>query len=66
MAEEEAEEDNLHIINLEQTVIDVQKITMKFRMTQEESSSLKEYMIRTVKGQNQYHYLTALDESALK
>lgn len=62
LLKEEAEEDNLHIINLEQTVIDVQKITMKFRMAQEESSSLKEYMIRTVKGQNQYHYLTALDE----
>lgn len=62
LAEEAAEEDNMHIINLEQTVIDVQKVTMKFRMAQEESSSLKEYMIRTVKGQNQYHYLTALDE----
>ncbi len=61
-AEEEADEDNMHIINLEQTVIDVQKVTMKFRMAQEESSSLKEYMIRTVKGQNKYHYLTALDE----
>ncbi len=62
LAEEEADEDNMHIINLEQTVIDVQKVTMKFRMAQEESASLKEYMIRTVKGQNQYHYLTALDE----
>ena len=63
IAEAEAieEDDSLQVINLEQTVINVKKVTMKFRLAQEESSSLKEYMIRTIKGQNHYHYLTALD-----
>ncbi|MGN0432255.1 MAG: ATP-binding cassette domain-containing protein [Lachnospiraceae bacterium] len=61
-AEAEWEDDALQVINLEQTVIDVKHVTMKFRLAQEESSSLKEYMIRTVKGQNHYHYLTALDD----
>lgn len=59
----EAEEDEafLKIIDLDQEVIKVNNVTMRFRLAQEESSSLKEYMIRTVKGQNHYHYLTALD-----
>lgn len=54
------------VINLEQTVIKVSHVTMKFRMAQEESSSLKEYFIRTVKGKNQYEYLTALNDINLE
>ena len=58
---EEKQDDDFEIINLEQEIIKVKNVTMRFRLAQEESSSLKEYMIRTVKGQNHYHYLTALD-----
>lgn len=54
------------VINLEQTVIKVSHVTMKFRMAQEEPSSLKEYFIRTVKGKNQYEYLTALNDINLE
>lgn len=59
---EEEQEETLKVINLEQTVIDVQHVSMQFKMAQDEASSLKEYLIRTVKGQNHYHYLMALDD----
>lgn len=58
--EKEREDKNLSVINLEETVIEVQNVTMRFRMAKEESSSLKEFMIRMVKGKNQYRTLTAL------
>ena len=61
LLEESREEDGFEIINLEQEIIKIKNVTMRFRLAQEESSSLKEYMIKTVKGQNHYHYLTALD-----
>lgn len=56
------EEEVMKIINLEQTVIDVRHVTMQFKMAQDEASSLKEYLIRAVKGQNRYQYLTALND----
>mgnify|MGYP002644064666 CR=1 FL=1 len=59
---EELADSSLHVINLEETVIDVQHVTMCFRLAQDEASSLKEYMIRTVKGQNCYNTLTALND----
>lgn len=49
------------VINMDQTVISVQDVTMKFKMAKDEASSLKEQLIRTVKKQNEYTYLTALD-----
>lgn len=56
------EEEVMKIINLEQTVVDVRHVTMQFKMAQDEASSLKEYLIRAVKGQNRYQYLTALND----
>lgn len=56
------DEDDMKIINLEQTVIAVQHVTMRFKMAQDEVSSLKEYVIRALKGQNHYQYLTALSD----
>ncbi|MDL2302091.1 ABC transporter ATP-binding protein [Lachnospiraceae bacterium OttesenSCG-928-D06] len=35
---------------------------MKFRMAKEEVSSLKEFFIKTIKGQNEYKMLTALND----
>lgn len=58
--------DDDSVINLEQTVIKVSHVTMKFRMAQEEPGSLKEYFIRTVKGKNQHEYLTALNDISLE
>lgn len=49
-------------IALERKVIDVQKVSMKFRLAQEGSSSLKEYIIRQLKGQNVYRTLNALQK----
>lgn len=53
--------EELRFIDLERTVIDIQDVTMRFRLAQEEASSLKEYLIRAVKGQNKYRTLTALN-----
>lgn len=60
--QEEYDSRNVSVINLEETVIDVQNVTMRFRMARENTSSLKEYMIRSLKGQNQYRKLTALKD----
>lgn len=61
--EEEVWKDTkLNIINMEQTVIDIRHVTMNFRLAQEEASSLKEYIIRMLKGQNRYATLTALKD----
>lgn len=53
-------DEKLKMINLDQTVIDVRNVTMNFKIAQDESSSLKEYMIRSLKHQNHYRILTAL------
>ena len=41
-------------------------VTMQFKMAQDEASSIKEYFIRAIKGQNKYRYLTALDNISFK
>lgn len=41
--------------------ISVRNVTMKFRVAQEESSSLKEFLIRTITGKNQYREFIALN-----
>ncbi len=50
------------VINLEQTVIELRHVTMNFRMAEEEASSLKEYMIRTLRGKNHYRMFSALKD----
>lgn len=55
------QQEAVKVINMDQTVISVQDVTMKFKMAKDEASSLKEQIIRTVKKQNEYTYLTALD-----
>lgn len=52
----------IKVINLEQTVVKVDHVTMRFRQAKDEASSLKEYLIRALKRQNQYSYLTALND----
>ena len=57
------QEDNaIKVINLDKTVIDVRHVTMNFKLAQDESSSLKEYMIRTIKRQNHYRVFSALKD----
>ncbi|MCL2254589.1 MAG: hypothetical protein FWC09_09110, partial [Lachnospiraceae bacterium] len=52
------ESDNdIKIINLDEIVINVSRVSMQFKMADEESSSLKEYIIRTLKGNNCYRVL---------
>ncbi|MDE7224785.1 MAG: ATP-binding cassette domain-containing protein [Acetatifactor sp.] len=51
----------VRVINMDQTVISVRDVTMKFKMAKDEASSLKEQLIRTIKKQNEYSYLTALE-----
>lgn len=55
-------DERLNLINLEQTVVEVKHVTMRFRLAQEEAASLKEYLIKTLKGQNRYRTLTALKD----
>lgn len=50
------------VINLEQTVIDLRQVTMNFRLAEDESSSLKEYIIRTLRGKNHYRTFSALKD----
>ena len=56
------EDTDFHMLDLEDKVIEVRNVTMRFRMAKEESSSLKEFLIRTIKGQNHYRMLTALKD----
>ncbi len=56
------EDDAIKVINLDKTVIDVRHVTMNFKLAQDESSSLKEYMIRTLKRQNHYRVFSALKD----
>lgn len=58
--EEWQADESVKLINLERTVIDVQNVSMRFKLAQDEPSSLKEYMIKTIKGKNTYRMLTAL------
>ena len=52
---------DVKIVDFGQKVIDVKNITMKFRMASDEASSLKEYVIRSLKHQLKYRRFTALD-----
>ncbi len=56
------EDDAIKVINLDKTVIDVRHVTMNFKLAQDESSSLKEYLIRTLKRQNHYRVFSALKD----
>lgn len=56
------QDETLRIINFEKTVIDIEHVTMRFRMAQDEISSLKEYFINVLKRKNKYRMLTALDD----
>lgn len=57
---------NTDIIDLNKVVVTVAHVTMKFKMAQDEASSIKEYFIRALKRQNQYRYLTALNDISFK
>lgn len=59
---EQVEEADVKVINLDQTVIKVDHVTMRFKQMKDEASSLKEHLIRAIKRQNQYQYLTALND----
>ena len=56
------ENEEFQVINLDQTVISVDRVTMRFRQAKDEASSLKEYLIRAIKHQNHYQYFTALED----
>lgn len=59
-------DDSLEVIDLNKVVVIVAHVTMQFKMAQDEASSMKEYFIRTIKGQNKYRYLTALNNISFK
>lgn len=44
-----------------ETVISVQDVSMRFKISEANASSLKEYMLAAVRRQNRYHELVALD-----
>ena len=44
------------------TDIVVKNVTMRFRRAKDEASSLKETLIRTLRGRHQYEWFTALDD----
>lgn len=50
------------IKEIKQPVIDVRNVSIQFKITSEESSSLKEYFIRFLKRQNTYSYFKALND----
>lgn len=52
---------DVKIVDFGQKAIDVKNVTMKFRMASDEASSLKEYVIRSLKHQLKYRRFTALD-----
>ncbi len=58
--------ENADIIDLNKVVVTIAHVTMKFKMAQDEASSIKEYFIRTLKRQHQYRYLTALNDISFK
>ncbi len=53
--------DEARVVDLGQKAISVNNVTMKFRLASDEASSLKEYVIRSLKHQLKYRQLTALD-----
>lgn len=59
--EQSETKNQIKVVDLEQTVIRVKDVTMRFKMAKDEASSLKEYLIRAIKKQNHYSYLTALN-----
>lgn len=65
-AHKEQMEDALEVIDLNKVVVTISHVTMKFKMAQDEASSIKEYFIRAIKRQNQYRYLTALNNISFK
>ena len=58
--------ENADIIDVNKVVVTIAHVTMKFKMAQDEASSIKEYFIRTLKRQHQYRYLTALNDISFK
>lgn len=58
--------ENTDIIDLNKVVVTIAHVTMKFKMAQDEASSIKEYFIRTLKRQHKYRYLTALNDISFK
>lgn len=63
---QQSQAENADIIDLNKVVVTVAHVTMKFKMAQDEASSIKEYFIRALKRQNQYRYLTALNDISFK
>lgn len=57
---------SMEIIDLNKVVVVVAHVTMQFKLAQDEASSIKEYFIRAIKGQNKYRYLTALNNISFK
>ncbi len=49
------------IIDLEKVVVSVRNVTMQFKVSKEEISSLKEYLITVTKGKGESVYIKALD-----
>ena len=45
----------------ENAMIEVRNVTMKFRMSNDKVSNLKEYVIKRLKGNLSFRYFTALD-----
>lgn len=50
---------------MEETEIEVKHVTMKFRRTRDEVSSLKELLVRSLRGEQRYEMFTALDDVSL-
>ena len=53
-------------VDKNRVVVTIAHVTMKFKMAKDEASSIKEYFIRALKRQNEYKYLTALDDVSFK
>ena len=53
-------------VDQNRVVVTIAHVTMKFKMAKDEASSIKEYFIRALKRQNEYKYLTALDDVSFK
>lgn len=48
--------------NREDIVIDIQNVSMRFKVADEEAGSLKEFILRILRGKNKYHELNALED----
>ena len=49
----------------EHTEIEVKHVTMRFRRARDEASSLKELLVRSLRGKHRYEMFTALDDVSL-